>query len=203
MGRIRLKLLLRTCVISDDGELSGRGSRRPQAARVEEFERLVEVHTSRLFRLVRRFASDRGEAEVLVQETWLRAWRSYDRVDIGRPIFPWLARIAVNVARDRWRRRSPFDFADLGGEAETREEDLPGPEPAMEKAQMLDRLARGVAQLRPEHRVVIALRYDGGLRYEEIAAALSIPLNTVRTHLRRAKAELRSWLEVEDVRLDG
>ncbi len=186
-------------MISDDGETPGSERRRPQAARAEEFERLVEAHTARLFRLIRRFASDRGEAEALVQETWLRAWRSYERVDVSRPIFPWLAQIAVNAARDHWRKRFPLDFADLGEPIETREEDLLGPEPAIERRQMLDRLARGVARLRPEHRVVIALRYDAGLRYVEIATALSIPLNTVRTHLRRAKAELRSWLEVEDV----
>src|SRR4030065_621058 len=67
-----------------------------------------------------------------------------------------------------------------------RDEDLSGPEPSLEKSELLHRLAIGVGRLRPEYRVVIALRYDAGLTYEEIGRNLSIPLNTVRTHLTRA-----------------
>jgi RNA polymerase sigma-70 factor (ECF subfamily) len=119
------------------------------------------------------------------------------------PPFPWLARIATNAARDYWSKRSPLSFADLGEQAETLEDDLVGPEPSRERGELLDRLALGVRQLRPEYRLVIALRYDAGFSYEETAKALSIPVNTVRTHLRRAKSALRSWLEVEDARLDG
>ena len=193
-------------MIPDDGGLPGPArsqARSPRSGRAEEFDRLVGEHTPRLYRLVRRFASDRSEAEALVQETWLRAWRAFAEVDASRPLFPWLARIATNAARDSWRKRSPLSFADLGEQAETLEDDLVGPEPSRERGELLDRLALGVRQLRPEYRLVIALRYDAGFSYKETAKALSIPVNTVRTHLRRAKSALRSWLEVEDARLDG
>jgi RNA polymerase sigma-70 factor (ECF subfamily) len=188
-------------VIPGESGRAGRESGRAQRSGADaeaSFDRLVAAYTPRLFRIVRRFASDAGEAEALVQETWLRAWKAFPQVDASRPLLPWLARIAVNAARDAWRRARPVDFADLGEEIEARDEDQVGPELSMERSELLERLALGVARLRTEYRVVIALRYDAQLSYEEIARNLSVPLNTVRTHLRRAKAELLAWLETSD-----
>jgi RNA polymerase sigma-70 factor (ECF subfamily) len=186
------------CVIPDERRPLGPGKARAEAAEaggVGAFDRLIETRTPRLYRIVRRFASDDGEAEALVQETWLRAWKAFPKVDQARPLLPWLATIAIRAARDAWRRRDPLDFADLGGEADEVEDEIGGPEPALERVELIRRLVAGVATLRPEYRMVIALRYDAGLGYEETARALGIPVNTVRTHLRRARAELRAWLE--------
>jgi RNA polymerase sigma-70 factor (ECF subfamily) len=162
------------------------------------FDQIVARHTPRLYQSIRRFASDRSEAEVVVQETWLRAWRALPRCDPDRPLFPWLARIAMNVTRDLWRRRRPLDFADVGDEVEAQPAGDPGPEQALDRSLALERLALGVQRLRPEHRAVIALRYDGNLTYEEIAQALGIEVNTVRTHLHRAKMALRRRMEAEN-----
>jgi RNA polymerase sigma-70 factor (ECF subfamily) len=156
---------------------------------------LVEIHTPRLFRLVRRSAPDAGEAEALVQESWLRAWKNRRRCAPDRPFFPWLARIAMNVARDVWRKRRPLDFADLGEAVELIAAPGPSAEGRLEAAEARTRLAQYVEALRPEWRMILALRYDGGLEYREIAEVLQIPLNTVRTHLRRARAALRAQME--------
>lgn len=164
----------------------------------EAFDRLVEISTPRLYRIVRRFASDRGEAEAIVQETWLRAWRALPRSVKDRPVAPWLVRIAVNVARDIWRKKKPLDFADVGGEEDFLQDERPGPEERISQKEALERLVRGVERLRPEYRMVIALRYESGLSYQEIAGVLNLPINTVRTHLHRAKSMLRRWLETED-----
>lgn len=177
--------------------------RQARLGEADAFEVLVDRHTPRLYRVVRRLASDRSEAEAIVQETWLRAWRSLEDVDEDRPVLPWLTRIAVNVARDIWRRQRTLDFAELGEAVEALESHEPGPEPMLDRRQALERLSEGVGQLRPEHRMVIALRYDGGLSYEQIAQSLGIPANTVRTHLHRAKAALRKWMEAENAGLDG
>ncbi len=185
---------------SEDDALLARARRGDEAA----FEELVLRHTPRLFRLVGRMAGDDLEAEAVLQEAWLRAWQAMPRHQAGRPFFPWLARIALNVARDRWRKRAPLDFSDLG----PRVEEVPdaeglGPEPELERREALDRLARGVAELRPAYRAVIALRYEAEMSYAEMAEALGLPVNTVRTHLRRAKIELRRRLEERDAGLDG
>jgi RNA polymerase sigma-70 factor (ECF subfamily) len=162
------------------------------------FDRLVEVYTPRLYRLVRRTAPDRAEAEAVVQEAWLRAWKARKRCAPDRPFFPWLASIAMNVARDTWRKRRPLDFADLGDAVEWIAAAETPAEARLEAAQSAERLARQVEALRPEWRVILGLRYDGGLTYSEIAEVLGIPLNTVRTHLRRARVALKARLEEED-----
>lgn len=179
----------------DEAELD----RRARAGDPEAFDRLVENHTPRLYRIVRRFASDRGEAEAIVQETWLRAWRALPRSVDDRPLAPWLVRIAINVARDIWRKKRPLDFADIGGEEEFLEDEGPGPEERMSQKEALEKLVRGVERLRPEYRMVIALRYEAGFSYQEMARVLDLPINTVRTHLHRAKSDLRHWLETDDV----
>jgi len=162
------------------------------------FDRLVEIHTPRLYRLVRRAAPDGAEAEAVVQEAWLRAWKNRRRCAPNRPFFPWLASIAMNVARDGWRKRRPLDFADLGDVVE----DIPAAglsaEGRLEAAEARERLAKYVNELRPEWRMILGLRYDGELEYREIAGVLGIPLNTVRTHLRRARAALRARMEEDD-----
>ena len=176
---------------------------RARAGDDQAFDLLVARHTARLYRLARRMSQDRAEAEEIVQETWVRAWQALDRYRANRPLFPWLARIAVNLARDAWRRHQPETFSDLAAEVEALPAEDAAPEAAALASANLERLAEGVARLRPEYRAVIALRYEGGLTYAEIAQALGVPLNTVRTHLRRAKAELRRWMEQEDERSPG
>jgi RNA polymerase sigma-70 factor (ECF subfamily) len=177
--------------------------RRAVAGEAAAFDRLVEIHSPRLYRLMRRTAPDAQEAEALVQETWLRAWQHRRRCNTARPFFPWLARIAMNLARDAWRKRRPIDFADVGEVVEGIAGDEVPLEGKLEAEALRRRLAGLIEELRPERRMVIALRYDAGLEYREIAATLGIPLNTVRTHLRRAKVELRARLEEEDGRPMG
>jgi RNA polymerase sigma factor (sigma-70 family) len=201
-----LKLLTRLCVsidragtAADDASLV----RRAKAGDHPAFDVLVDRHTPGLYRAVRRLASDRGEAEAIVQEAWLKAWRALGRCDERRPLAPWLARIAVNVARDRWRKDRTIDFADLGASVEDLRAQDPGPELKLERRLALERLGRGVERLRPEQRLVIALRYDAQMSYADMAEALGIPVNTVRTHLHRAKGALREWMEAEGDGLDG
>lgn len=184
---------------TDDLELL----RRSQAGDAGAFDELIRRLTPRLFRIVRRMASDAAEAEALVQETWVRAWRALPRWRGESEPTAWLAAIAVNLARDLWRRKAPVDFADLGEGALDLQDDVAGPEEVAESQETMERLARGVQGLRPEQRVVIALRYEAGLSYEQVAEAMRIPLNTVRTHLHRAKGVLRLWMEAGDERPMG
>jgi RNA polymerase sigma-70 factor (ECF subfamily) len=190
-------------IIRKRGDENAELVQRAMAGDLEAFDLLVDHYTPDLYRVVRRMASDQGEAEEIVQEAWLRVWRAFPRYESDRPLINWLMRIAVNVARDRWRKKKPLDFADLGG-SEVDVPDLgPGPEERLTRKEALEHLIRGVERLRPEHRMVVALRYDAGYSYKEIAAMLDVPLNTVRTHLRRAKDALRIWMEVENDHLAG
>jgi len=180
-----------------DGEIAEL-VRRAKIGDPKAFDLMVDHYTPNLYRVVRRLASDQGEAEEIVQEAWLRAWRAFSRYKDDRPLINWLIRIAVNVARDRWRKKKPLDFADLS-DSEVDVPDLdPGPEEKLTRKETLERLVNGVERLPPKHRMVVALRYDAGHSYKEIADILGVPINTVRTHLHRAKSALRIWMEVED-----
>ncbi len=172
--------------------------RRARAGDQGAFESLINIYTPRLFKVVRRMTSDTNEAEAILQETFWRIWKALPRYQEDRRFFPYLVTVATNLVRDAWRKERwllPDEYEAL---ADQFPDNLPTPETQIEAAERLQALAEAVADLPPAYRAVIALRYDAGLSYEEVAAALGLPLNTVRTHLRRAKAVLRQKLETFD-----
>lgn len=165
----------------------------------EAYNMLVERYAPSVYRIVRRMMCDRAEAEAITQEAFLRAWEALPRSKADQPFRPWLIQIAVNAARDALKKSRPLDFADLpDGEHLGLADDAPGPEERLEKAEARKRLAAAVQELPTPYRLVIALRYDAEMSYEDIARATGLPLNTVRTHLRRAKQRLREALEESD-----
>lgn len=193
LGRISL----RPAIPAADDDLA----RQAQQGDLAAYNSLIERQSPALYRVVRRLCSDRAEAEALTQEAFLRAWEHLDRWKADQPFWPWLVRIAVNAARDALKKSRPLDFADLPvdpGESLVTLD--PGPEALLEQADQLHRLATAVDCLPAPYRLAITLRYQAELSYEEIGAALNLPVNTVRTHLRRAKQQLRSLLDSDDER---
>jgi RNA polymerase sigma-70 factor, ECF subfamily len=146
--------------------------------------------------VVHRMLPDRMEAEAIVQETFWRLWQNLPAYSEDGPLLPYLATIASNLARDRFRRERRLE--DMAAEEllEDRSQDAGRAlERSVEEQHTLERLAECVRGLPFDYRSVIALRYDAGMTYEQIATALALPVNTVRTHLRRAKDLLRRRLE--------
>ena len=175
----------------DESDLIQRSSLHDEAA----FAVLVETYTPAVFRIVRRIVADTMEAESIVQETFWRFWQKLPGYKSGAPLLPYLATIALNLARDRFRRERWLD--EDGDEALEAQAAPDNPEEHLEHSQSLERLAAAIESLPLGYRAVISLRYDAGMNYEEIARALALPLNTVRTHLRRARQRLREELEAE------
>ncbi len=162
----------------------------------ESFNLLIERHAHPLYRVVRRMCSDRAEAEAITQEAFLRAWQHLRQWQPERPFRPWLVQIAVNAARDALKKSSPLDFADLPGDpAQTLAAVQPGPEEMVEQLETLAQLTTAIEQLPVPYRMALALRFQAEMSYEEMAQTLNLPLNTVRTQLRRAKQRLRELLE--------
>ena len=158
------------------------------------FEQLVKAFTPGLFRVVRRMVVDTGEAEGIIQETFWRVWQALPRYKEDRRFFPYLATIATNLIRDAWRKDKRILPDEFEAIAEHFDE-TPSPEMQVVEAELLQSLASAVEELPPLYRSVIALRYDAGLSYEDIASAMGLPLNTVRTYLFRAKAALHKSLK--------
>ena len=161
------------------------------------FAELVKRYTNAVYNITFRFTTNAADAEHLTQETFLRAWYALPRVDAQRPLKPYLLKIAVNLCRD-WAAKMQVQFADLDEHAETLADDAPDPFENLSDGELRARVRAKLEQLPPLYRAVLTLRYSEELSYEEMASALDMPLNTVRTHLHRAKAKLRALLEQDE-----
>jgi RNA polymerase sigma-70 factor (ECF subfamily) len=161
------------------------------------FERIVRRYQRPVISLIARLLGERGDramAEDLAQETFVKAYLKLAAFDTTRRLSSWLFRIAHNTAIDALRRPRlavvPTD--DPMAELEVRTERMAGaspPDPV--ETQALGRaLDAALAQLRPEYRVAITLRYEEGLPFEEIAQVLGIPEVTARSYVHRARKQL-------------
>lgn len=160
------------------------------------FALLVTRYRARVVALARRMlaASGPDEAEDIAQEAFVAAYDKRATFRRGEPFRPWLYRIAVNRCLDRLRaearRPVSVDITNVS-------------EPSLSGSDPLDvllteegeaHLAAAVAALPPKLRAVFLLRHLEDLSYDEIASAAGVPLGTVKTHLFRARAQLRAAL---------
>ena len=172
----------------------------------EAFAQLVSLFSARVFNLALRFTGDRAEAEDLTQEAFLRAYTALPRSKAELPFRPWLLQITVNLCRDWARRKRPVAFSDLAGSGddaqETGADELADPQPlpaqVAETHERLTDLRRAVMALPPALRLLVTLRYNEELSYEQIGQLLNMPPATVGTSLLRARRRLRAALERPD-----
>jgi RNA polymerase sigma-70 factor (ECF subfamily) len=152
----------------------------PEAPRL-----LIERFQGVVFGLCLRMMGQREDAEDVMQEAFLRAFRGLSGFDGKRPLRPWLLGIAANRCRtalSRRARRPPT--VEAKGDAPDHRPGLADPD------DLAGELERAISRLRPEYRSVFALFHELGLPYDEIAASLGCPIGTVKTWLHRARAEL-------------
>jgi RNA polymerase sigma-70 factor (ECF subfamily) len=154
-----------------------------EAAAVVE---LVDHFRGQVYGLCFRMLGHRQDAEDMTQESFVRAIRSLDRWDPKRDFRPWLLAIAGNRCRTllstRKRRLQPLGPCD---------DDLPDPTPHPDAERHLrEEVSRAVAGLREEYRRAFLLFHEQELSYQDIAAALAVPLGTVKTWVHRARREL-------------
>ncbi|MBZ5589330.1 MAG: RNA polymerase sigma factor [Acidobacteriia bacterium] len=165
-------------------------------------EALLERHELRVFRLCRRLLPQGEDVEGAVQETMLRALRGLARFSGEGSFGGWLVAIALNLCRDRLRRRLLVPFQPL----ETGEDEAAGPlavvpssEPSPERVAMarqaVERLRREVARLPRRQQEVFTLRFFAGLDLAGIAESLAVDVGTVKTHLHRAVRRVRAAVE--------
>ncbi len=154
------------------------------------FLKAVAAHERGLMGYLLRLTRDREDARDLFQETWLRAYKGYPRLDSGRELRPWLFRIATNLyrnwARDRHRRWRKIAAAQQRAQADARTSHA-GHEPIAAVMLAFAKLPRRQAQ-------ALALRRVAGLDYSTIAAALACSPQTARATVYQAMRKLReAW----------
>lgn len=137
----------------------------------EAFERLVLSYQHRVFSIARRMLGDRGEAEEVAQEVFLRVHRSVRGFRGEAKLSTWLYAIASRLCLNRLK--SPSRTRRVGEAALMRMADArPNPGETLEASEAEAALHRAIAALDDEQRIVVVLRDLHGLAYEEIAAAL-------------------------------
>ena len=160
----------------------------------EAFERLVLAYQHRVFSIALRMLADRGEAEEVAQEVFLRVHQSVRDFRGEARLSTWLYAITSRLCLNRLK--SPSRARRVGEAALMRMADAhPNPGATLEALEVEAALHRAIGELDDEQRIVVVLRDLHGLAYEEIAAALDLPLGTVRSRLHRARMELKARLE--------
>jgi RNA polymerase sigma-70 factor, ECF subfamily len=174
---------------------------RAQAGDVGAFEALAGVHANRLYTVVLRFVGDGSEAEDVVQETLLRAWRGIGGFQGRAMVFTWLYRIAVNESNRalerRLRRRAtvPVDDEAVQVPAPPHE----GPADRAEQRELREALECAIAKLAPPYRTALLLRDVEGLSTREAAQITGVGEAAFKSRLHQARLKVRA--SVGDVAL--
>ena len=163
--------------------------------------KLYDRYSRTVFGVGLKILGDRSMAEELVQEVFLKVWRSSDTFDSARGSFStWLYRVTRSVALDlhrkRTRRGRPVQEDDANLAA--MRDDSAGPQEIVDESWLSWRISRALEALDAPHREVIELAYFGGLPQREISLRTGVPLGTVKTRTARAFKTLRGDLALED-----
>jgi RNA polymerase sigma-70 factor (ECF subfamily) len=152
------------------------------------FEELVRAHQRRVFSIAYHFLMDRSLAEELAQEVFFDLYRNLANIKSSAHLSCWLRKVVTNRCIDHSRRAKTRIHVSLD---DIREPVAPGTQPDY---LLRDALKRFVAALPEKQRMIVILRYQEDMDPLEISEVLEMPVNTVKTHLRRSLAILRDKL---------
>ena len=172
--------------------------KRAQRGEQEAFAALVMEHQHYVYNLALRVLKNEEEALDLAQETFVRAWTALPNFRGQSQYRTWLYRIVTNLCYNRLPnlRRSLNELGDdVIAEIPETETAFDNPAHGLESRELRSYLHQAIEQLDENYRLLISLRYQNELSYEEIATMLNLPLGTVKTGLFRAREQLRRALE--------
>lgn len=165
-------------------------ARTSASVRVENFEAAALPHLNQLFRTAARLVGNRTEAEDLIQETYLQAWKSFHRFELGTNCRAWLFRILLNKAKHHrqrlFRRKSHNGGAELESALEYR--------PPINEQLGDEDVLRALGRLPRHYRETVLLADVEDFSYREIAAVQRVPIGTVMSRISRGRKLLRAEL---------
>ncbi|GIV08443.1 MAG: hypothetical protein KatS3mg020_0078 [Fimbriimonadales bacterium] len=170
-----------------------------------EFDELVYKHYQQAYNIAYRLTGNAADAEDLVQEAFLRAYRFFDRYERSMPFMNWFTRILTNLYIDEYRRRGRLRTISIDEAFSTDEGeegtalDLPDQSPSpMEfvlNKEYTDAIHESLQLLSPEFRIAVVLADLEGHSYEEIAEIMSTSVGTVRSRIHRGRKQLRDHIK--------
>ena len=183
--------------MSSDATGPSRATRRKQ----REFEREALPHMDVLYNFALRTTGNADDAQDLLQETYLKAFRFWDKYEKGTNIRAWLFRIMKNSYINRYRKETKepdkVDYEDIENFYNTIRADHTDPNDLQEKifnGLLGDEVARALEGIPEDFRTVVILCDIEGLTYEEIAEFIECPIGTVRSRLHRGRKLLQAKL---------
>jgi RNA polymerase sigma-70 factor (ECF subfamily) len=184
---------------TDDAELVRRAMARDEAA----VRAIIQANNRRLYRLARGILRNDGEAEDVVQETYVRAFTHLESFRGDSSLATWLSRIAMNEALGRLRKQRPNVEIDklAPGALESQIIQFPlsaaveDPEKSMAQREIQHVVERAIDELPGAFRIVFITRVIEGMNVEETAEILDLKPETVKTRLHRARTMLRDNVE--------
>jgi len=165
------------------------------------FAQLYGRYGRTVFGVGLKILGDRSLAEELIQEVFLKVWRSSSTFDPSRGSFStWLFRVTRSVALDLYRKRANRVRPVLEGDSHIAavKDRSAGPQEIVDDSWLSWRVSRALEVLDTPHREVIELAYFGGLSQREISLRTGVPLGTVKTRTAKAFRSLREELSLED-----
>ena len=165
-------------------------------AREAAFRELADQNLSDAYGLAFAVLRDRAQARDAVHDAFITAWERWPDLREPAKFSSWFKRILINTCRDRLRKASRQRTSDIDAQAGLMSAD---PTDDVHDRQVL---AAAIAGLKPDDRVVLALRYYRDLKIGDIASVLDIPSNTATSRLQRAHQRLRAALEAADPKED-
>ena len=156
-----------------------------------KFSTLVNLHENQVFSLANHLLRDRGEAEDVTQETFLKLWENLPGVDLLKAR-PWLMRVARNACFDRLRKRS-MERNHLAQNQDV--EHAPCPEGSMAQEQRQAKMTEAIAALDEPYRSLVILRDIQQNSYREIELILDLTADQVKVYLYRARQRLSRIME--------
>ncbi len=159
----------------------------------DAFEKLYAAWQTRLFRYLFRMVGDTGTAEELTNDTMVAAWKSAGSFKGQSKASTWLFGIARNKALNVLRQRQPLTVEVESAMAVAAS--AAGPEQSVMRGRLQETMKHALQELSQEHREVMELTFYQELSYQEIAAIIECPVNTVKTRMFYAKKKLQEILE--------
>lgn len=169
------------------------------------FRVLLQKYERAVYNICYRMVRNREEAEDLAQESFVKVFSMLERYNPSYAFSNWLFKITSNLCIDAMRKRRietfPMDApiqSDKGDYERQYESPTDDPERLALRSERMSKLEKAIDGLPPHYRIMILLRHQEDLSYEEIAATLDVPLGTVKARIHRAREMLKTRLEGED-----
>jgi len=161
------------------------------------FRELVDQYKGLVFALIARSVANRGRAEELAQDVFLKVHKGLPYFRGESRLSTWIYRIVVNALSQERPELATVSLDETFDDSERPRAQPAANDRAFGDLVMKDRLQKAIERLPIQYQVLVNGHYMKGMQYEELAAALDLPMGTVKTHLHRAKRHLRHLLETE------